>query len=98
VIGDKTSIDTKDVLLSSVLWDFAGTFKQAIADINAGTFGNAGYVQDVGNAGIALLETDHMSAEGKAAVETAKAGIAAGTVKVPVTTSQAEVDALIAAK
>jgi hypothetical protein len=38
-----------------------------------------------------------MSAEGKAAVETAKAGIAAGTVKVPVTTSQAEVDALIAA-
>ena len=97
VIGDKTSIDTKDVLLSSVLWDFAGTFKQAIADINAGTFGNAGYVQDVGNGGIALLETDHMSAEGKAAVETAKAGIAAGTVKVPVTTSQAEVDALIAA-
>ena len=42
VIGDKTSIDEKGVLLSSVLWDFAGTFEQAIADINAGTFGNAG--------------------------------------------------------
>ncbi len=98
VIGDKTSIDKKGVLLSSVLWDFAGTFKQAIADINAGTFGNQGYVQDVANGGIALLETTHISPEAKTAVETAKAGIAAGTTKVPVTATQAEVDALIAAK
>jgi simple sugar transport system substrate-binding protein len=98
VIGDKTSIDTKGVLLSSVLWDFAGTFEQAIADINAGTFGNEGYVQDVGNGGIALLETDHISAEAKTAVDTAKAGIAAGTIKVPATATQAEVDALIAAQ
>lgn len=98
VIGNKSSIDKKGVLLSSVLWNFSGTFEQAIADINAGTFGNQGYVQDVGNGGIALLETDHMSADAKAAVAKAKADIAAGTVKVPVTTSQAEVDAFIAAK
>lgn len=98
VIGDKTSIDKKGVLLSSVLWDFSGTFEQAIADINAGTFGNQGYVQDVGNAGIALLDTEHISADAKTAVDAAKAGIAAGSVKVPVTTTQAEVDALIAAK
>ena len=98
VIGDKTSIDKKGVLLSSVLWDFSGTFKQAIADINAGTFGNKGYVQDVGNGGVALLETAHISADAKTAVEKAKAGIAAGTLKVPVTTTQAQVNALIAAK
>jgi len=97
VIGDKTSIDEKGVLLSSVLWDFAGTFKQAIADINAGTFGNQGYVQDVGNGGIALLQTDHITPEAATAVETAKAGIADGSVTIPETTTQADVDALIAA-
>jgi basic membrane protein A len=97
VIGDKTSIDKKGVLLSSVLWDFAGTFEQAIADINAGTFGSKGYVQDVGNGGIALLETAHIAPEAKTAVDAAKAGIADGSVKVPTTTTQAEVDALIAA-
>jgi simple sugar transport system substrate-binding protein len=96
VIGDKTSIDTKGVLLSSVLWDFAGTFEQAISDIGAGTFGNQGYVQDVGNGGIALLETDHITADAQSAVDAAKAGISDGTVKVPVTETQADVDALIA--
>jgi basic membrane protein A and related proteins len=97
VIGDKTSIDKEGVLLSSVLWDFKGTIEQAIADINAGTFGNQGYVQDVGNGGIALLETDKISAEATTAIAAAKAGIADGSVVVPVTTSQADVDALIAA-
>jgi simple sugar transport system substrate-binding protein len=98
VIGDKTSIDKKDVLLSSVLWDFSPTIKQAIADIVAGTFGNQGYVQDVGNGGIALLQTDNITPEAWTAVEAAKAGIASGTIVVPVTTTQADVDALIATK
>ncbi len=97
VIGDKTSIDEKGVLLSSVLWDFGGTFEQAIADINAGTFGSQGYVQDVENGGIALLKTDHVAADAWTAVETAMAGIAAGSIEVPETTTQAAVDALIAA-
>lgn len=97
VIGDKSSIDTKGVLLSSVLWDFKGTIEQAIADINAGTFGNQGYVQDVANGGIALLQTDHITPEAWTAVEVAKAALADGSVTVPVTTTQADVDALIAA-
>ena len=42
VIGDKTSIDEQGVLLSSVLWDFTGTYTQALADLDAGTFGDAG--------------------------------------------------------
>ena len=97
VIGDKTSIDKQDVLLSSVLWDFAGTIEQAIADIEAGTFGNKGYVQDVSNGGIALLKTDNITPEAWTAVEAAKAGIADGSIVVPVTTTQADVDALIVA-
>ena len=39
VIGDKTKIDKKGVLLSSVLWDFAAIYTRAIKAVNAGTFG-----------------------------------------------------------
>ena len=96
VIGDKSSIDEQNVLLSSVLWDFAGTYEQAVADIDAGTFGESGYTLDTANGGIELLQTDNISDEAWAAVETAAAGIADGSIEVPVATSQEEVDALIA--
>ena len=33
VIGDKTNVDKKGVLLSSVVWDFTDIYNQAIADI-----------------------------------------------------------------
>lgn len=96
VIGDKTAIDAKDVLLSSVLWDFSGTYTQAVADIAAGTFGDAGYTLNAGNGGIALLVTDNAPAEAWAAVDAAKAGIADGSIEVPLTPDQASVEALIA--
>jgi simple sugar transport system substrate-binding protein len=98
VIGDKTSVDTKGVLLSSVLWNFQGTFQQAIADINAGTFGNQGYTLDVANNGISLLKTKNVASDAWAAVQTALEGVKSGSVKVPLTPKQADVDALIAAK
>ncbi len=97
VIGDKTSIDKKGVLLSSVIWDFKSIFEQAIADINAGTFGNQGYTLDVTN-GISLLKTANASTDAWAAAQTALDGIKGGTIKVPLTPKQADVDALIAAK
>ena len=40
-IGDMTPIDKKHVFLSSVLWNFADTFKQAVKDIEAGTLRHA---------------------------------------------------------
>lgn len=95
VIGDKSAIDEKDVLLSSVLWDFTGTYAQAVADIAAGTFGNAGYTLDAANGGIKLLRTDNASDEAWAAVDAAAAAIADGSVEVPLTADQAAVDALI---
>ena len=98
VIGDKTTVDKKGVLLSSVLWNFSGIFEQAIADINAGTFGNHGYTLDVANGGISLLKTANISADASSAVQTALDGIKGGTIKVPLTPKQADVDALIAAQ
>jgi simple sugar transport system substrate-binding protein len=95
VIGDKTAVDTKGVLLSSVLWNFGGAFEQAIADINAGTFGNAGYTLDVGNGGISLLQTKNISADAWTATQTALDGVKSGSIKVPLTPTQADVDKLI---
>ena len=61
MIGNTTPIDKKGVLLSSVLWDFSKVFKQAIADINAGTFGT--HVYDLGlNNGVSLLKTKYIPA------------------------------------
>lgn len=96
VIGDKTSIDQQGVLLSSVVWDFGPGYIQALADLAAGTFGTTGYTLDAANGGIGLLQTDKIPAEAWAAVETARAGIADGTITVPLTSTQAEVDAIIA--
>lgn len=96
VIGDKTSIDEQGVLLSSVLWDFAGAYEQAVADIEAGTFGEEGYTLNTANGGISLLETEHISEDAAAAVAAAAAGIADGSIEVPVATTQEEVDAIIA--
>jgi simple sugar transport system substrate-binding protein len=96
VIGDKTPIDQQGVLLSSVLWDFTGTYTQAVQDIAAGTFGSAGYTLDAANGGIALLQTDKIPAEAWAAVEAAATGIADGSISVPLTPTQADVDALLA--
>jgi simple sugar transport system substrate-binding protein len=95
VIGDKTSIDKEGVLLSSVLWDFAGTFEQALADIQSGTFGEQGYDLNVENGGMSLLQTDHIPEDVWAEVEAAKAGIIDGSVEVPVTATKEELDALI---
>jgi basic membrane protein A and related proteins len=95
VIGDKTSIDKKKVLLSSVLWNFAPTYKAAIEDINAGTFGTKGYTLDLANGGISLLKTDLISDDAWTAVEDAKAKIASGEIEVPLTPKKAEVQALI---
>jgi basic membrane lipoprotein Med (substrate-binding protein (PBP1-ABC) superfamily) len=95
VIGDKTSIDEQDVLLSSVLWDFAGTFEQALEDIQNGTFGEEGYDLNVENGGMSLLQTDHIPDDVWAEVEAAKAGIIDGSVEVPVTATKEELDALM---
>ena len=95
VIGDKTAIDEQGVLLSSVLWDFTDAFVQAAADVEAGTFGTEGYVLDVANGGIGLMETEYWTDEAREAVATAAAGIADGSIGLPDITDQAGYDALV---
>jgi basic membrane protein A len=100
VIGDKSdpAVDPNGVLLSSILWDFTGAFEDAIAQIDAGTFGTSVYTLDVANGGIALLQTPNISADAWTAVQTALAGISDGSISVPVTATEDEVKALLPAQ
>jgi simple sugar transport system substrate-binding protein len=86
-IGDMTPIDTGHVLLSSVLWNFAGVDKQALQDIKAGTFGTHGYNLTLGNGGISLLHTAYIPASVWSKIMAAQQGIESGTIKVPDTTT-----------
>jgi simple sugar transport system substrate-binding protein len=86
-IGNMTPIDTNHVLLSSVLWNFAGADKQAIADIKNGTFGTRGYQLTLGNGGVSLLKTSYIAASVWSKIQTAQQGIISGSVTVPDTTT-----------
>jgi basic membrane protein A and related proteins len=95
VIGDKSSLDKQSVLLSSVLWNFAPAFKQAIGEINDGTFGEKGLTLDLENGGISLLKTPQIPADAWTKVEETKQGIIDGSIDVPLTPKKADVQALL---
>jgi basic membrane protein A len=94
VIGDKSKIDKKGVLLSSVIWDFTKVFKQAIFDINGGKFGTHNYNLGVKN-GIYLLKTKYIPADVWAVTQQASKGIISGNVTIPLTPTKAAVDKLL---
>jgi simple sugar transport system substrate-binding protein len=83
-IGDMTPIDKQHVLLSSVLWDFNPIFKQAIADINSGSYGTHPYNLTLAN-GMSLLKTPYVKSADWAQIEAARKKILDGTLKVPST-------------
>ncbi|MDI2098609.1 putative B6 ABC transporter substrate-binding protein [Ruicaihuangia caeni] len=95
-IGDVTeAVTDPSIVLTSVLWNFADAYKQAIADIEAGTFGEKSYSLTVENGGLTLQESDQLTDEILAAVEEAKKGIIDGSVKVEKTTTKDAVQAVI---
>ena len=81
VIGDKRA-EHGDVLLSSVLFDYTGIYKQMLDDLAAGTFGKI-YTMDVKNGGVRLLDLPaEVSQETKDAVAEAQKAIVDGSIKV----------------
>jgi basic membrane protein A len=86
-IGDMTPIDTNKVLLSSVLWNFTGAYKQALSDIKAGSFGTHGYNLTLGNGGISLLKSTYIPAGVWSKIQAAQQGIISGKISVPDTTT-----------
>lgn len=93
-IGSMAPIDKHHVLLSSVLWNFTKIFKQAIHDVNSGTYGTHGYNLTLQN-GISLLKTKYIPKSAWTAITKAKAQILSGKIKIKVTHSQAQVQKLI---
>src|SRR3989440_3287258 len=83
-IGNMTPIDKNHVFLSSVLWDFTSTFKQAIKDVDSGTYGTHGYDLSLKNGGISLLKSKFISAGTWSQIQTAQASIKAGKITIPV--------------
>ncbi len=94
-IGDMTPIDKNHVFLSSVLWNFTGTFTQAIKDVNAGTYGTHGYDLSLTNGGISLLKSKYIPAAVWSQIQAAQAKIKAGKIKIPVTHKPGDVQKLI---
>jgi basic membrane protein A and related proteins len=82
-IGDMTPIDKKGVFLSSVLWNFAGAYKQFIKEIDDGTFGQQGYDLTLGNGGVSLLKTKYIPASVWSEIQAAQKKVVAGQIQVP---------------
>lgn len=95
VIGDKTPIDHKHVLLSSVLWKYENVFREAVEDLDKGTFGEKEYVLSLEGEGISLLKTPLISSSVWNELEAIKKELIAGKIKVPLTEEKSEVEALI---
>lgn len=98
-IGDVTAgLSNPDVLLTSVLWNYASTYEAAIKAVEAGTFGQEGYSLTVDNGGLSLQETPNLTPEIQAAIDAAMAGIADGSIVPTAAENADEVNAVIAAK
>jgi len=95
VIGDKSSIDDKGVILTSVVWDYLPVLRMAAEEIATGIYGETVSYLGLGNGGMKLLKRDLITAEVWAEVEAARLRIEDGSVQVPVAITKADVDALL---
>jgi len=95
VIGDKKA-EHGDVLLSSVLFDYTGIYRQMLNDLAAGTFGKI-YTMDVKNGGVRLLDLpEDVAQETRDAVDDAEKAIVDGSIKVSAISDAEEMKAKIA--
>lgn len=81
VIGDKRNIDSKEILLASVLWNFGIIYEMMLIDIYNGSFGKD-YFQTLENGGIELAIYQSIPAEIKAAMKKTEEDITSGRIKV----------------
>ncbi len=95
VIGDKSTLDSKGILLTSVVWDYRPLLRAALAEMRAGTYGRSVGYLDLANGGIGLLQSDKIPTETWQAVEAAKAKIADGSLEVPVIYKKSDLEALV---
>lgn len=95
VIGDKTSLDTKGVLLTSVVWDYRPVFRKALTQMCDGSYGTEVLYLGLEEEGIRLLENDSIPPHVWEAVEKARQDIQAGVIDVPVIDRKSDLEALL---
>jgi simple sugar transport system substrate-binding protein len=82
VIGDKSASLSRDLLLTSVLFDYRGVFEEMIRDLDTGEFGKV-YTMTVANGGVRLLDLpDYVPQDVKDQIAQVQAEIIAGTTTV----------------
>jgi basic membrane protein A and related proteins len=96
VVGDKAEFNRENFMLASVMWETRAAFREAVRELRAGRFGEHPYELTVKNRGIWLMTTGRSPIEAKTAAERAARKIAAGRLRIPVTSTAEAVKALIA--
>jgi simple sugar transport system substrate-binding protein len=82
VIGDKSQSEAKDILLTSVLFDYRTAYETMIAGVEAGTFGSV-YTMSLANNGVRLLDVPNaMRPETITRIDDARKRIIAGEIRV----------------
>jgi basic membrane protein A len=81
VIGDKSGIDSKGILLGSVLWNFDVIYEMMLIDVYCGRFGGD-YRQTLENGGIELALYKDIPSRAMAAMKQAQEGITSGRLTV----------------
>lgn len=82
VIGDKSKSEAKDFLLTSVLFDYTGVYRQLVEDLEAGEFGSV-VTMNVENNGVRLLDPPiKVDPESMKLVEETRDKIVAGDITV----------------
>lgn len=96
VVGDKSDTGIKALSgLTAIEWNFAPAYRQALADLRAGRFGRRTYTLDLANGGITLMHDGRTPQDNYEAALALARRVAAGQVRVPVTTTNAQVLALL---
>ncbi len=95
VIGDKALANTESDVITSVLYDFDGLFRRAIADVRAGRFGERPYELTFENGGLRLLQTGRTPQDAWEDTLAVQQQLVDGTIEAPQTPTRADVLALL---
>jgi basic membrane lipoprotein Med (substrate-binding protein (PBP1-ABC) superfamily) len=95
VIGSKDAINEANEILATIQWSFRALFRQAVADVRSGDFGKHPYVLSLANGGLTLASTGRTPNDVYEGALALKPKLQRGAIKVPTTTTAAQVQQLV---
>jgi basic membrane lipoprotein Med (substrate-binding protein (PBP1-ABC) superfamily) len=93
LVGDKSTVNKQNVMLTSVVVNPAVAVEQALRDVRADRFGKHVYTLDFANGGLTLQQTGRTPADAYEAADQLKETI--GSVALPQAANEHDLDALI---